>query len=402
MFAFGKFIQRDWFRRAWTYQEFIIPQSISLLCGNTFLSGKAFEETTLKCQLASSARIHDRVHQRRLFQRNHFLPFVRALITLSTLRTTDSRDNVYAALGVARNASVLVPCPDYTAPISQVYSTVISGLVNLYGRLDLLCLNHWKKTKRGLLSWIPDLHTLPHLQVPTMMTDNLWLISMLSTPIYRITDSKFPASERSHWDEHGQKFPNLLSSAVNVNGSLLRHCRIDNGYRADGGSAANVSISSDYKFLTVHGIWIPWVAGLGGHLLYEPQEGDFQDHLADPTVPEVRLPMEQPFNIANPFTSNHAFRDAFVRTFRLCPCTSESCREIGRPCQTDRAKHQPCDAMEIEVFAYVCELVLAQDGKGLKECLGCWAPWFEEWWQRIEHFGLEIRLWGTCSPSDLQ
>ena len=70
------------------------------------------------------------------------------------LNCTDPRDKVYALLGLAGNRDKLNIVPDYFLSLEQVYTDTMWRMIQISGRLDLLCFN--ANSHNPLPSWVPD------------------------------------------------------------------------------------------------------------------------------------------------------------------------------------------------------------------------------------------------------
>jgi hypothetical protein len=382
--AFFKFHSRPLFSRAWILQEWILPKQLMVLTGTTFLLGEFLETAITRSPLAISKQLGDRVHLRNIYHSVSFVPFFRVMVAISRLDATDSRDIIYAILGLIRDASHVVSRPDYTACVTQVYSSVIYRYAKKYGRLDIMCLNQWQKTRSNLPSWVPDLHTAVHLQSHTMAVDNIHIIESVSLSTTQSANVEPCATSSSTQYNERCQAPPSFGQEIEINRAILRDCKIPWGYRADGGSVASVSISNDLRLLTVSGIWLAPVASLGAHLIYEYQTAEVQGRLPR-YIPAGTLPLDQPFDLPCPYESDEHIRHAFVRTIRLCPCSLKRCNPHACFCQWNKKiGHSPCDEGETDIFT---EYVQALDGS---HCLGknvhSFGDWLAKWWSLNKAF----------------
>jgi hypothetical protein len=393
--AFWHFHVRPWFSRAWILQEWILPKTIVVLTGTTFFQGEVLEGAIKKSFLARSTQLLDRMTLRQVFHATSFVPFFRVIIAISRLAATDSRDVIYAILGIIRDAGHLVSFPDYSAPVSQVYGSIIYHYAKKYGRLDILCLNQWQKSRTDLPSWIPDLHTAVHLQCHTMVVDNIHIIESVS--LSTAQDANVNTTSKSStvlYNERRQVQPDLFRPPVEIDGAILRDYKIPWGYRADGGSFAKVSATPNFGVLTVSGIWLSLVMSLGAHLIYENTKAELQGQIPQYN-PVGTLPLEQPFDLPCPYKSDDVVREAFVRTVRLCPCSSKHCYSYACFCQWDkRIEFRPCDDGETNLFT---EFVQGIDGSHRSgKDRKAWENWIIKWWLLNKNFRV-----GTKSLEEL-
>lgn len=69
---------------------------------------------------------------------------------------SDDRDKIYGILSFVKDASILVPRPDYTCPIQQVYKSLVLAYIDQYKNLDILVQASAHKKLPALPSWTPD------------------------------------------------------------------------------------------------------------------------------------------------------------------------------------------------------------------------------------------------------
>ncbi|KAH7069329.1 heterokaryon incompatibility protein-domain-containing protein [Paraphoma chrysanthemicola] len=349
--AFWKFHTRPWFSRAWILQEWVLPKRVMFLTGTTMVDSETLEKTILTSRLGISSNLRRQLNLRRVFQANSFAPFFRTLIAMSRLNAVDSRDVIYATSGMIRDAIHIIPYPDYTASLTQIYGSVVYLYAQKYGRLDLLCLNQWQKARADLPSWIPDLHTTAHLQTHTMVADNMNVLESVVLSTSQTSDvDTLVTSSATLYNERGQVQSNVFSRDVNIDGVIIRYSGTQWGYWADGGSIARVSITRDFRVLTVSAIWISNVASLGGHLVYENTKEEWDKRWVKEKL-RKELPLEQPSTLPYRFSSDDEFRKAFVRTIGLCPCSPKRCSRQTCFCQWDPSiEFHQCDDLETEVI----------------------------------------------------
>jgi hypothetical protein len=172
MSALGKLCQRSWWKRAWVLQEIGVARGeIFVQCG---LSRWPWME------FVNGARLMKHFKSRQLLLPPHAFPTI-AIDTIlqfdqirdwrsieddnSTLlrllehtrgrEATDSRDNVYAILGLALKSEVIGFEPDYTKSTCEVYTEVASHIIKSSRKLSVLG-SKQGHPHGGLPSWVPD------------------------------------------------------------------------------------------------------------------------------------------------------------------------------------------------------------------------------------------------------
>lgn len=75
---------------------------------------------------------------------------------------TDPRDKIYGYWGLASDAAKLIPIPDYSQPVVEVYTRYVFEWVRTYKRLDIICTAQIPRHVNApedlykLPSWVPD------------------------------------------------------------------------------------------------------------------------------------------------------------------------------------------------------------------------------------------------------
>ena len=173
----GRVILRDFFRRLWIYQEYLLAQEVFFICGTQFVSGSALEaafslmvyddscverlELTIARERAaitlSVTQILSLVAARGNTYVNPALAAGRPLLDLMYSYgdgiCSDPRDKIYALLGLATDRLASRVKPDYSQPTAYVYMKLVETWVDVYQDLYILnCCNY----SQVYPSWVPD------------------------------------------------------------------------------------------------------------------------------------------------------------------------------------------------------------------------------------------------------
>lgn len=153
-------LQRPWWRRVWTIQEFILPRRLVFFCGNKHMSHSQFpkamyaisccnpDESLMGSNTRNAAWNRRRLRQwserqRRSKQQS---PIEMSLIALvaytSDCFVTNPKDRIYALLGLANKEDrSVVGQPNYRSDVSAetIYTNVVKSFIKTYNSLDIIC-----------------------------------------------------------------------------------------------------------------------------------------------------------------------------------------------------------------------------------------------------------------------
>lgn len=153
-------LQRPWWRRVWTIQEFILPRRLVFFCGNKHMSHSQFpkamyaisccnpDESLIGSNTRNAAWNRRRLRQwserqRRSKQQS---PIEMSLIALvaytSDCFVTNPKDRIYALLGLANKEDrSVVGQPNYRSDVSAetIYTNVVKSFIKTYNSLDIIC-----------------------------------------------------------------------------------------------------------------------------------------------------------------------------------------------------------------------------------------------------------------------
>jgi hypothetical protein len=184
LLALVRLFLRPWWKRAWIVQEFVLPYNAQIICeGAPFADWDDLDFTwRLICQHYQNFSLYrepDRrqlfniiellvrsaIHARPLFElRQRFsdrrkfpsLSLPEAFQYLSRSRASDSRDKVYAALGLTPDAHLIEI--NYAWPVGQVYIHATKTCIEYYKSLHIMnfCSAPENHNVDGLPSWVVD------------------------------------------------------------------------------------------------------------------------------------------------------------------------------------------------------------------------------------------------------
>ncbi|KAK4222586.1 hypothetical protein QBC38DRAFT_518818 [Podospora fimiseda] len=162
----GVILQYEWWRRAWTLQEIILPKKAMLVIGTYTIDFDMFSEAIL--------------HAERLgvFHENYFAPefptiedeLLYYLASSHERAATNSRDKIFAILGLFKpgelNGTGIQP--DYSIEPEEIYRRATKVIIENSCNLDVLgcCYPYKKRVVTNLPSWVPDWGSTGNLAEP--------------------------------------------------------------------------------------------------------------------------------------------------------------------------------------------------------------------------------------------
>jgi Heterokaryon incompatibility protein (HET) len=177
--ALDHFWKRRYWRRTWIMQEQAFSKQIDMACGQRRLEWEVLYRfvDAVQCGI-NSGEMDD---GRSMIKRREFSLCVRVLRHLLTLRrlreqtaqgrplglldalhsthramASDARDKIYGILAFVKDASILVPGPDYTCPVQTVFIYLVLTCIHHYKKLDILAQANPPHKLAELPSWAPD------------------------------------------------------------------------------------------------------------------------------------------------------------------------------------------------------------------------------------------------------
>ena len=142
--------RRTWFTRIWVIQELSVARSAVVYCGQQSCPWSCF---SLAVRCVDRIMRRNAYKRRLLFEYNRFLAmdFSRGgfqegakfslLGTSSMARSSysmDPRDKIFGLLGLASDGKDLLPNPDYSTPVAEVYQTLTKKMISKDNSLEVL------------------------------------------------------------------------------------------------------------------------------------------------------------------------------------------------------------------------------------------------------------------------
>lgn len=178
-------LRRPWWRRSWVVQEATLIGATRsyFFCGNRMANWECFRTTfqiytganvsrTLRTDGGFDHGIASRTHAFQLdtfrFERETgvYMPLLRVLQHIRSYECVDSRDKVFASLGIAVNVTEADILPDYSKSVGAIYISVARFLLSSSNGHELDFLGHveWPAEDsqssyfmhKAVPSWVPD------------------------------------------------------------------------------------------------------------------------------------------------------------------------------------------------------------------------------------------------------
>ncbi|KAI0815384.1 heterokaryon incompatibility protein-domain-containing protein [Xylaria sp. FL0064] len=172
----GLVLRLPWWRRVWTFQEFILPKNVVLWCGRKHISRGALCDATYAMWLCKPDHLLDHESWQPLWERRRVLQHVNrkpsgatsSLLALMSYNGSngvlDPVDRIYGVLGAVTDDKnlKLVRKLDYCVGIGSTFTSLVKGWIKIHESLDTICyasvFTGGAKTyeERKLPSWVPD------------------------------------------------------------------------------------------------------------------------------------------------------------------------------------------------------------------------------------------------------
>lgn len=173
--ALHNFLQRAWWKRMWIVQETVAAKRIIFLCGSQTLEPQdltQFLDALSKCavmylpllfEIEGIVLDYDTFSLTRAYLRPttwDAISLLQALYRTGMALSTDPRDKIFAVLNLAYDGAKIIPNPDYSMSIAEVYKQLAVSLIKKSGRLDILSLANLpvypQQLDISVPSWVPD------------------------------------------------------------------------------------------------------------------------------------------------------------------------------------------------------------------------------------------------------
>ena len=160
---------RPWFERAWTFQEVILPPTVSLVCGKSSMlldclnRCPAFAIRQARCSFSDQAKLIFATREigDTFLEDKGRLPATdleRLLSFRREAKMSDPRDYIFSLLGLFSPSVSLSLSPDYSISVRDLFTAVAKHIIRASGELRILCSVESPKHVDGetFPSWVPD------------------------------------------------------------------------------------------------------------------------------------------------------------------------------------------------------------------------------------------------------
>jgi hypothetical protein len=161
------FFGAPYWRRVWIIQEIAVALNISIVHGGTESRWEDVAEIISELREAQGiAPKHLSVYRnafhvlefRTRFKKRESIGILDAMKWSGHTLATDSRDKVFALLGLCHDGPTFVPLPNYKQPLTVAITDMVRTIMNTNHSLDLICLKGtYHPSKLAMPTWVPDL-----------------------------------------------------------------------------------------------------------------------------------------------------------------------------------------------------------------------------------------------------
>ncbi|KAI0886291.1 HET-domain-containing protein [Annulohypoxylon maeteangense] len=158
--------KRTWWKRIWIIQEVVAARELVVLLGDTIFPWMMLVNLCRAIQVAEfllhpmASMIRSCGYQKFTvldhFRRNKAMPLVRFVHCTQDYQATDSRDKLYALLGMASDVTSDDIIPDYTKPVQEVFLDLVRFMVSNRYDLDIISSGRFVDSNSTTPSWLPD------------------------------------------------------------------------------------------------------------------------------------------------------------------------------------------------------------------------------------------------------
>ncbi|CAL3963569.1 unnamed protein product [Diplocarpon coronariae] len=158
----GAIVERQWWLRSWTVQEFINSRDRVFVCGSVKLDSHTIMDLLDQYNEMSNAPEED-MHVYSLVKAMGSRKdgdLGRLMLHFGHRLATDPKDKIYAYLELVSDKNKLGIVPDYASSISAAYVDLVKKSYEKDGHMEIIC-RHYRSTHRAskvdfLPSWVPD------------------------------------------------------------------------------------------------------------------------------------------------------------------------------------------------------------------------------------------------------
>lgn len=159
--SLSRLFARPYWQRMWIVQELAKAKEVEIWCGSDHVSWSDMAEMDPLQWLQGRERmLLENIQHFRSREQDSRVGFARmllseALIYTNSLKATDSRDKIYALLGLTLDGSDVVPTPSYDTDAIEVFRQTSSFMIQEEGQTSLILLAGRRQNCSDLPSWLP-------------------------------------------------------------------------------------------------------------------------------------------------------------------------------------------------------------------------------------------------------
>jgi hypothetical protein len=166
------FFNEPYWTRVWVIQEIAVAASITMLYGDieipwSDLAGllKLWKDSPNLVPFNTQAykrALHLLEFRNRFLLNREPIKLLDALHWSYNTRATDSRDKIYALLGLCYDGQTYVPIPNYKQPLEAIVADMAKTMMSVNRSLDLICLKGTSISEKKSVgpTWLPNLFDL--------------------------------------------------------------------------------------------------------------------------------------------------------------------------------------------------------------------------------------------------
>lgn len=165
--AVNRFFQRAWFTRTWTFQEVLLSQSCTIICGKWSLPWIDLSDAVHAIHIAGFDKHMDSTHKGvadvqvgRIGLQKGQRSALRALLEANRYRSaTEPRDKIYALRAAVRDSVAENIVVDYGERLGETYAKAVMSCIEESQALTVLGSVEYRRTedsKHEMPSWVPD------------------------------------------------------------------------------------------------------------------------------------------------------------------------------------------------------------------------------------------------------
>lgn len=155
--AVESIFRRDYWYRIWIIQELALSQGIIVLCGS-----KRTTWDVIECNLDALGYKVDLRHIRNVVQIRHDVEddipihVYDALYRTQSSLASETRDKIFALLGLTYNGTAIAPMPNYAQPLSDLRLEMTLSAISMSKSLDVIALLGNSGRAQVEPTWVPN------------------------------------------------------------------------------------------------------------------------------------------------------------------------------------------------------------------------------------------------------